>query len=429
MKRSTLAIRSYVDDIYFAETGADKRVRSSTRRVIRYLSRFLGREATLADFTDQNLCDFIESLEAPDISRKPGAPRKNAPAKEKFSKWTRKLFRDQLRAVWKHAVAGGHLVRLPRHYTKNAPNRTADDEPLASSPQSLLRMFRDHYEPMRLLGRSPRSSKQYVIMLRHFARFLGRPAVISDLDDLTVSRFAAYLRNNCGQSPISVNKGLDKILSLWRFLNRRRIVETYPEIRKLPEPGRIPQAWTLEQAAKLLATCRRVKGTFRPNIRAADWWVALHLLIWDTGERVGALLGLCWDDVDLDTGWLCIRAELRKGKVKPLMRRLRPETLDALRAIIKPQRSLILPWDLKRCLLYTHYTKVLAAAGLPNDRRSKFHRMRRTVASHFAAAGGDATALLDHTSRSVTLHYLDPRIVKEVQAIDLLPAIGKGGVA
>jgi hypothetical protein len=51
--------------------------------------------------------------------------------------------------------------------------------------------------------------------------------------------------------------------------------------------------------------------------------------------------------------------------------------------------------------------------------------MRRSVASYFKQAGGDATELLDHSARSVTQAYLDPRIVTQVQAMDLLPPIGR----
>jgi integrase len=46
--------------------------------------------------------------------------------------------------------------------------------------------------------------------------------------------------------------------------------------------------------------------------------------------------------------------------------------------------------------------------------------MRRSVASHYEAAGGNATELLGHSSRSVTLAYLDPRIVPQQHAVDLL---------
>jgi len=53
----------------------------------------------------------------------------------------------------------------------------------------------------------------------------------------------------------------------------------------------------------------------------------------------------------------------------------------------------------------------LAAAGLPTDRRSKFHRIRRTVASAVAEAGGNPSEALDHASPKTTKRYLDPRIV------------------
>jgi hypothetical protein len=72
-------------------------------------------------------------------------------------------------------------------------------------------------------------------------------------------------------------------------------------------------------------------------------------------------------------------------------------------------------------LLWPAYTEILKRAGLPHDRKSKFHRMRRTVASFFEAAGANATALLGHSARSVTEGYLDPRLVRTPQPSELLP--------
>jgi hypothetical protein len=48
------------------------------------------------------------------------------------------------------------------------------------------------------------------------------------------------------------------------------------------------------------------------------------------------------------------------------------------------------------------------------------------VASHAEAAGMNATELLHHSTRKVTLAYLDPRIVKRPQAADVLFRPGKG---
>jgi integrase len=60
------------------------------------------------------------------------------------------------------------------------------------------------------------------------------------------------------------------------------------------------------------------------------------------------------------------------------------------------------------------------AAGLPDTREYKFHVLRKSVASHYEAAGGNATDLLKHSSRKVTLTYLDPRVVRPAAPVDLL---------
>ena len=67
------------------------------------------------------------------------------------------------------------------------------------------------------------------------------------------------------------------------------------------------------------------------------------------------------------------------------------------------------------------FDKVLSAAGLPTDRKSKFHRMRRSVASHLHAAGHNATDALGHSSADVTRKsYFDPNIIGAVRPSALL---------
>jgi integrase len=68
------------------------------------------------------------------------------------------------------------------------------------------------------------------------------------------------------------------------------------------------------------------------------------------------------------------------------------------------------------------------AAGLDGRRRVRFHQIRRSAASHYAAAGGDAVAMLDHSSPSITKRwYLDPRLADRGSSpCDVLPTIGVG---
>lgn len=75
-------------------------------------------------------------------------------------------------------------------------------------------------------------------------------------------------------------------------------------------------------------------------------------------------------------------------------------------------------------IIWRKIGEVLERAGLPTDSKSKFHRIRRTVASYYEAAGGNATELLGHSSRKITEKYLDRRIVARPQAIDRLWRLG-----
>lgn len=67
----------------------------------------------------------------------------------------------------------------------------------------------------------------------------------------------------------------------------------------------------------------------------------------------------------------------------------------------------------------------VGAAGLDTRKRLRFHQIRRSAASHFAAAGGEAVEMLDHSSPKITNRwYLDPRLVDRGQRpCDILPPI------
>lgn len=95
------------------------------------------------------------------------------------------------------------------------------------------------------------------------------------------------------------------------------------------------------------------------------------------------------------------------------------DTVEALRAI-RRREGPVFRWPKSRTSIYAHLGQIMQRAGLPNDRLHKFHSIRKSVASYYEAAGGNATELLGHTSRKVTRAYLDPRICRTKAAIDLL---------
>jgi integrase len=150
------------------------------------------------------------------------------------------------------------------------------------------------------------------------------------------------------------------------------------------------------------------------------WWSACLAVLWDTGERCGAIIHRAtWDDL-LD-GVLLVPASHRKGKTRDRLYTLHSETVAKLERLREYNSPLLLPWPLHKSSLFNHLKRMLRGADLPADRWHMLHAIRRSVASHAAKAGADASALLDHSDASITRrYYIDRRIVPQPRAIDVL---------
>lgn len=265
-----------------------------------------------------------------------------------------------------------------------------------------------------LFDASPGTLNQFRVTMRHARAALGREVKLKDInDDLVLSVFERLKAR--GRSPATANKCRSNLLAIWRWLCRRNILKRWPDVSKLREPKRLPVAWSRNEVAKLWAALECLPGRVA-GIPASDWWIALHSLVWDTGERIGAVLKLEWSDVG-DDGTIVFRAENRKGRTADKVHRLHPTTVALLDRLRRPNNQVVFAWDRSRCMIWLRYAEILKRAGLPTDRRHKFHALRRTVASFYEAAGGNATELLGHSSREVTRqHYLDPRITGTISA-------------
>jgi integrase len=243
--------------------------------------------------------------------------------------------------------------------------------------------------------------------------------MLSDLTDDTITAYFAYLRKE-ELAAATIAKEYAQLTAIWRFACQRHKVGLYPTVAKPNVPRNEPQSWLREDLERLFKAIYSLDGWIG-EVREPAWWLALHFVIWNTGERITALLSVKWSDIDLDGGWITIRAEYRKGKSRGKVHRLAPYTIEALRAIQLPERELVFEWHKSPKYLWQAYGEILKKAGLPNDRYSKFHRLRRTVATQYELLGGNATNLLGHSDRKTTVeHYLDRRVVVEPQAIDLL---------
>ena len=245
----------------------------------------------------------------------------------------------------------------------------------------------------------------------------------TDLETNTISRLLADgIEKDLATETVAGTR--KKLVALWRFAHQRRFVEHYPDVPDIMVERDPPIAWTRPEMERLLAVCAKQKGDVC-GVPANLWWHSLHIVALDTGTRLGAMLKAEWVDVNLDRATILFRGRTQKnkrGQVHPL----RPEAVQELGLIREPQRKLVWPLPYHRSNVTYHYKKLLSEAGLPYGRSDMFHKLRKTAATWFEKAGGNATELLGHASRKHTKDsYLDESQIERPHPASLLPALGR----
>lgn len=283
---------------------------------------------------------------------------------------------------------------------------------------TLQNLFDDYYRPLRLRGRSTNTNRLYGCTIRSFWKWLRHEPTINDLTELTISRFLEHRGNT--RSPYTAEKERTQLIALWRFAADRGFVSDRPCVPPAPLPDRIPEAWSVDQLRSLVRAAVATPGRVG-DVPAGIWYAALVNVLWETAERIGAILAC--EPGDLSPPFLNVRAEYRKGGKRDRAYRLTPVTLDLAARSCGARR--VFEWPGSREYLWTKYRDVVKRAGLPTGRKCGFHQLRRSAASHYAALGGDAVKLLDHSSPRITHRwYLDRRLTdRDPPPCEVLPRI------
>lgn len=266
----------------------------------------------------------------------------------------------------------------------------------------------DVYVPLRLRGRSQNSVRLLLHAVRQFSRFLGHKATLRDLEDLSVSKF--LLSRSKKLSPHSVARERAGLVAIWNLAHIRGLVRLAPCLPPELCPQRTPRAFTVAELRRLNQAASLASGWVGP-IRADIWFRALLGVAFETGERITAILSIpraCWNDPHLT-----VPAFVRKGSKKERIYSISPETAILVDMAARNGSDVVLHWPSSDNALRKRWKTITRRAGLGDGRDVQFHAIRRSTASHIAAAGGDATAYLGHSSDRVTRKsYLDPRITE-----------------
>lgn len=287
----------------------------------------------------------------------------------------------------------------------------------------MTRILRDIYENEYavLKSHTDECRRQYRLSLTRWGEFLGREPTTDDLTSLGVQAYVASRRAIVKAA--TARKDRNQLVALWSYAAKRRYVEEFPTVAQVKAPGRIPRGYTVDDVSALLREALKR----RPPMAATP--VPPHVFLptlirscWETAERIGAHIGLTWDNVDLQARYVIFAAESRKGATRDIIRPISADLAAWLAESRKCGHRHVWPWSKHKTVLWHHFGILCKYAGVTNR---GFHGLRKSAASYMALAGGDATQLLDHSNPAITRnHYIDVTIAKPRQtAIDLLPPL------
>jgi integrase len=271
-----------------------------------------------------------------------------------------------------------------------------------------------------------------------FALFLGREPEVSDLNDLTISKFCRWRATTKWRgrtvSAATVKKDLTHLTGLWNFCARKRMKNAEGEMLEFPDlprnllrvPQKVPRGYKVEEVSAMIRAAKDRCGRVGP-VEGAWFWQTIIMAAWYTGARIGSLQGVRWGDVDLEAGRIVFRAEEYKGGLKSIVRAIPADLVARLRTGVRAEGELVWPWrDYRRgaTSIFQALRFICHSAGVtPRG----FHAIRKASGSYVKAGGGDATDHLAHENpRTTRQSYLDPTITGQQSALDYLPPLDLG---
>lgn len=197
--------------------------------------------------------------------------------------------------------------------------RKVEEELLTGTYQKNSRKLwpdvRREYDERVLAGLAAITRLQAGISLNHFER-LVKPVRVFALSTAHVDEFIAARRKEPGQkggsllSPASVNKDLRHVKAALAVTFEWGYLPAVPKFRMEKAPRKLPTYVTGEHFAALYtAGCEAARMPKGMPYPPADWWRALLAMAYMTGWRIGDMLALRRDRLDLDAGTAVSLAE------------------------------------------------------------------------------------------------------------------------
>jgi integrase/recombinase XerC len=262
--------------------------------------------------------------------------------------------------------------------------------------------------------RSPETVRAYAADLRGFRAYLEQSGATNELQNIdSIDQFhvRGFVASRFGRiKKVSTGRKIAAIRTFFKFLMRERIIGANPAAAiKAPKREKpLPKALSVDEMERFFS--RNADMTVRDR--------AIFELLYSSGLRVGELVSLHVQDVDLKNGWVRVIGKGNKERYVPVG----SKALEALEHYL-PVRTLI---ETKTAALHSKGRLFLNLRGAPLSSRSirrilktcletagsardaSPHAFRHSFATHMLYGGADLRSiqeLLGHSNLSTTQRY------------------------
>ncbi len=293
-----------------------------------------------------------------------------------------------------------------------------------SSMPALRDCIAKYLAELKRRGASAHTLRNYGSDLEQFAAYFEAPdAVAPDIQELDLPLLREWLAGlyDHGLAVISIRRKLAAVRAMFKFLLREGIIQKNlaTRLRTPKAPQRLPEIMSEEKTNNLLDAVESGKVIEKPS-KERD--IALLELLYGCGIRVGELVGISLEDIDLRGGWLRVRGKGNKERQVPVGERAVAAVEHYLHTRSAPPSERALFLNSRGARLGDRQVRRLVkfyALLVTGDSTVHPHSFRHAYATHLLSDGADLRAiqeLLGHARLSTTQKYTQVSL-KDLQAV------------
>ena len=269
---------------------------------------------------------------------------------------------------------------------------------------------------------SEHTQRNYISDLGQFVEYIKDKSIV-DIGNIDIRGYLGHL-HRIGLKKSSIARKLATIRTLFRFLNREGYIDKNPaKIVATPKQEKfLPHFLSVDDAFRLVESANREETS---SLRDR----AILELFYSSGIRIGELVSLDREDINLSDGLIKVKGKGRKERIVPIglkaieaMKRYIEGTVHGSQFTAHDERfPLFLNRSWKR-ITERSVRRIVLKYGMESLKQPvKPHTLRHSFATHLLYAVADLRAiqeLLGHKSLSTTQKYTHLGMDKLMEVYD-----------